>query len=475
MKRYQLIGRRRTVAQRPAPLDHGPWHIHSLPTELLVKIFSYILNDNPLSNDPVNDNANCNNNINDLLTLSLVCHRFHNIISKYLLYKRIQFRDMDKFLQFTKVHLPNKPFGINDISTKVNFIQDIEFINPPIKNSKDHKMKIAGSYDVETRDKSSNQITFEEFNGGLKSLINDNYNLKQIIISEISPQFVFDDLHEESSSFLKRHKPKPKRSLQKLVLKAQSGWSILFRLNHLSTFLKTFDSINELELHNFIIDGTKLSQVSLIGISTPVIDSLCLYKCSFINRNPKGTFCDLFKYTTHLKLVDILKSLDLSMIDFIKANNCLNYLSIDSSSGLFYENGQFNFRVFNPFFKLICSHQGNYGHIKVLVLDNFDLFYQYSHNHRHGIEMDNPPIEKRQNLMELLNILSSAHYLIIKVKYPHMMIQTCKKCGFLKPEDFTPVEKLTNRDWSTLLKPLLDNETRFRILNHNLTTLYENS
>lgn len=447
MKRYQLIGRKKTAQRRFAP-EYNKSHLHSLPLELLIQIFNHLRDD-----------------IRQLLTLCLVCQKFNGIISKYYIYKLVRFNNIDKFLTFTHIHLPNKRFGVSDSSTKINFIQSIEFINPPVKDSKDFKTKIAGSYDVESSSKSSNRMTFDEFTTGLEALMREDYNLKQITILEISPQFAFDDTREESS-FLKKHKKMPKRTLHKLILKAQTGWSILFKLNHLSDLLNVYDSIEELELHNFIIDGVKLSNVTLLK---PLAITLLIFdKCCFMNRSPRGTFCDLFKYTTAFQMCDIVKSADLSMIDFIKSNNCLNYLSLDLGSGIFYENSSFNFRAFNPFFKLICSRLGAYAQIKILALDNFDLLYQYNHNHGESSS-------KTENLTELLRLFSSMPFLLIRVKYTPKTIHTCKKCGFLKTEESTPLEKLTKRDWSTLLKPLIDNDAHFKILSHKLELLYENT
>lgn len=450
MKRYQLIGRKRTAERRLTP-EYKRAHIHSLPLELLIQIFSFV------AHDP-----------SQLLNLCLVCQKFNSIISKHFLYRLIRFNDVNTFLTFTRTHLPSKRGGgVNDISTKVNFIQAIEFVNPPIKESKDCQTKIAGSYDVEGDIKTNNRVTFDEFTVGLRALIRDNYNLKQITITEISPQFAFDDLHDETSSFLKRNKRAPKRTLQKLVLKAQTGWSILFKLNHLSHLLNVYDSINELELHNFIIDGVKLSNMNF---SKPItINSLKLFKCSLLHRNPRGSYCELFKNTTCLKMVDIVKSSDLSIIDFIKSNNQLHYLSIDLGSPIFSENSKFNFRAFNPFFKLICSRNGNYSHINVLVLDDFDLLSQYTHDHEeHGSS-----VKKNEDLTELLGFLSAIPLLVIKVKFTQSLVHTCKKCGFLKTEEFTPIEKLSERDWTTLLKPLIDNKSHFKIINHKLETLFE--
>lgn len=408
MKRYQLIGRKKALSKRATP-DYGKYHLHSLPYEILCQIFSNLSNDLP-----------------QLVRTSMICVKFNNIINKNFLYKLIKFTTIDKFMKFSEVHIPRR-FGSIDTSTQVNYIQCMEIKNPPSKSSKNHETKIAGSYKLS--DDNTQQVVFNDFIKNFKTVIQNDYNLKILVISEISPQFEFDSL-----SFFKRKSNR--RSLGKLVLKAQTGWSILFKVNHLSAILEVFNDIHEVELCNFIIDETKLQKIG--DIPSTSIDKIIFNSCSYINRPSKRTLCKIFQSTSSLSLIQLKNSNDLSLIDFIKFNENLSSLSIDMSSRIFYtvnEDGNndpsFNYKSFNPFFKLICLSKSY--NLKHLTLENFDLIHECNHQ----------SLLARNNLLELLEIVSPLPTMV-KIKQKS---QTCTKCGFLKTEHL-------NKDWSSFLKSI---------------------
>ncbi|EGV60877.1 hypothetical protein PSN45_001333 [Yamadazyma tenuis] len=448
MNRYQLIGRK-TKVNRPQTPDYGPLSLHSMPPEILIKIFSHFKNDTL-----------------ELINISLVCRKLHNIIVKNFLYKDVRFKDTNSFLKFTHAHLPNKRYGVSETSTHVNLIRTVEFVNPPVQNSQNSRTNIAGSYSVNVVISNNSVTNFNDFVSGVNMLLKENYNLKTIIISEISPQFLFNNISVDTS-LLKKYKKRQNRTLHRLVIKAQTGWSILFRVNHISKILDIFDSVDELELHNFIIDESKL-----VGLSIPktvIIHQLSLVSCSFTNRCQKRTPSELLKSTSSLRLENLTNNSDLSVIDMVKCNDMLETLIMDMDSKLFYENGSFNFKTFNPFFKLLCSGSGYFANLKCLVFDNFDILYQYNHNHKNE-ENDR---HEENTLTEFLNHISKTKYLIIKVKDMPRTIHTCKNCGFMKTQDGISIENLSKTDWRTLVWPLIEAKTKFRIMSFKGMILYE--
>lgn len=192
MKRYQLIGKKNKVRMIATP-TYGPTHIHSMPYEILMAIFSFLKEDTPT-----------------MASLCLTCKKFHTIIVKNFLYKSIKFELTRYFLAFKNAHLPNKRHGVTDTSTKVNLIQDLEIVNPPVKDRNDG-LTIAGSYPIEPGHEIQNAIKFDDFNEGLGLLIKNDFNLKTIVISEMSPQFLFKDMEVES--ILKWYKKREFRDL----------------------------------------------------------------------------------------------------------------------------------------------------------------------------------------------------------------------------------------------------------------------
>lgn len=452
--RYQFIGRRRKVDKIQTP-KYKSQHIHSLPLEILNGIFSYLEDD-----------------IVQLVNVSYVCRRFHTIICRTFLYKSISFKP-NQFLRFTHAHLPNKRNGVYETSTYVNMIREIEIVNPPIRDSQNNKTQIAGSYEVESNSGVGGFVSFSEFVSDLTVLMKEDFNLRSITLSEISPQFLFPNTPEESHSILKRSKKPIKRRLERLVIKAQNGWSILFKINHIVKILEIFDTIGELELHNFIIDETRLVSSQLPLLVT--INNLTFNSCSFTNRDPKKHYCSLFKDTSGLRLLNLSVPSDLSIIDLVKRSNQLTSLSLDTSSKLFYEKDSFNIKGFNPFFKLLCSKQGSFCKLRLLVLENFDLLHQYNHEHgrKDSPSLNDEDLEQSNTLTGLLNNLSSIPYLIIRVKETPRSIRICKKCGFLETEDVASVEELSYSNWRILLWPLINNKTRFKIINYRGNTLFE--
>lgn len=442
MKRYQLMGRKGKISSIPTP-KYGPNHIHSMPYEILMKMFNLVKED-----------------INTLVSLSLTCKKFHTIIVKNLLYKTIKFTLTRKFLAFKNTHLPNKRHGVTDTSTKVNLIQNLEIVNPPVKDRKD-SLTIAGSYSIESGNELSNAIKFDDFSEGLGLLIKNDYNLKTIVLSEMSPQFLFNDMEVES--ILKWYKKREFRKLNRLVLKSQNGWSILFVLNRISKILDSFDTIEELELHNFLIDETVLLNIKLER--EIYIKLLKLVGCSFQNRLHKLKPCDLFKHTQSLQLYDLKKTNDLSIVDLIKRNNILKDLTIDLNSDIFYKHGQFNFKVFNPFFKLVCSKTGYYANLECLTLYNIDLFDLTDHVH----ESD---IEDTQCMAQALKYVSKIGKLTLIVK-ERQSFRECKKCGIKEAENNSSFHTLSDNDWKNLLNPLIKSKTKFEVFNCNNELLYE--
>lgn len=444
MKKYQLIGRRKPSNKIRTP-EYSRIHIHSLPLEILIGIFNHLSDD-----------------VHQLVNLSYVCQKFKSIINKYYLYREIKFHSISSFAKFTDRHLPNRLFGMYDTSANISLIQSVEFNDPPIKESDHLKTKIAGSYDVESIKKSRHENNFNGFTNGLSLLLQEDFNLKSVTITEISPHFQFDDV---KPSLLNRGKRNLNRQLDNLVLKTQSGWSIPFKLNHISLILDPFSTINVLELHDFIIDESKLSGLVLSKDIT--LNHLVLDSCSFTNRKSSNRqLCPLFRTTSSLSLLNINHSNDLSVIDFIKLNKNLGKLTIDLGSNIFYEENFFNFKSFNPFFKLICSKTGGYSKLNHLCLINFDLFSNYTHLHESS---------DTSHLSSLLQILSSINTVEIFIKDIPNTVYACKKCGSMKTEQSSNLKNLTKKDWYLLLDPLISETNTIKIKTQTGTSLFQKS
>lgn len=430
MKRYQLIGRKTALKRKTK--EYPKNHLHSLPYEILLKVFSHFEND-----------------ARQLTKLALVCTKFSHIINKNFLYKSVRFVTPEQFLKFSSVHITSKRFGAIDTTPQINLIQVIRIPNPPCKPSNNFETKIAGSYSVEAGQLDKQLQKFNNFVKNFKTLLDNDYSLKTVEFSQISHRFQLDSYKSQISN--------KSRTLDKLVLKAETGWSILFRANSLNTIMETFGIINNLELHNFIIDESKLISEKLTRY--PLIHSLTLIECSYSSRPSKRELCGLFAKTTHLSVLSMLKSMDLSFIDMIKYNNRLEYLCLDLSSSFFYtkDTNDFNYRAFNPFFKLVCSRLGNYGSLNTLVLENFDLIHELNHDKstlNRALasidEMAEAATERIQGLKDLFVLLSSMPFVVFK-----QPTKVCKKCGFTK------IDRACK--WSTL-KYL---NTKFKVCDHH--------
>ncbi|WLF80244.1 hypothetical protein PVL30_004020 [Lodderomyces elongisporus] len=443
MKRYQLIGRRGTpFVKRRAP-EYPTAHLYSLPTEILLRIFQYF------SNDP-----------QTLIILSSVCVKFSNIINKCFLYKSIEFKTPISFFRFANSHLSSEP------SNKINFVQNVTFVNPQSQKSSKHKITIAGSYAVESESGLTSDLTYTDFIKALGTLCTRTYGLQTLQFSEISPEFAFPtEFKASSSNIFKRKIVKTKRRLPKLILKSQTGWSIPLRDTHLSLVCEYFDVIDELELVNFILDAPIYSSI--------LIKRITFTSCSYASKKGNKSPCRAFKDVQTLQLSRITNSSELSLIDLVKIDNHkLNTLVLDLSSTLFYERGEFNFTKFNPFFKLLCSGEGGYARLKTLVLVNFDLFSYLQHDDVHIRDVDSWVEPPTNNFETFMAYISHVPELILQLKKTAIKVKTCKRCGFTEQYQDRQIEHLTRDEWKHFLKPLDLQENKFRIQSHNNEILY---
>lgn len=345
---------------------------------------------------------------------------------------------------------------------------------------------------------------YQSFVAELKNLLNEAYGLKEIRMTELAPQFGFPPPDSSSHfSSIKHHfrAPKPTRSLTKLVLSAQSGWNIPFKLCHLLLFLEVFDQISELKLNNFILNESKL--VSETFPKPVTVDCLVLTSCIYTQtRRPgqKHECAALFVKTTSLLLEKIRNGADLSLIDFIKVNDHLRRLSIDVSSPIFYVNDptdfspKFDFTKFNNFFELVCSGQKGYEGLKEVVLTSFDLFNSYSHEHEKNTLMcieegdededeekkevlQDPWVKKPKNTFDsFLESLSKVEFLTIVVKEAPKVMHTCKNCGFRVEEESKSISSLLPYEWAIILAPILRNPLcSVLIYDHALQVLFSRS
>lgn len=478
MKKYQLMGRKK-VSKSVHRTAYLALHLHSMPLEILLEIF-----------------ANVADNIHDLLLLALVCSKFNNIVSKNFLYHSVEFKTTQQFSKFAHAHLPLKlslgrRFSSTEASSRINYIKSVHFVNPPTNTLAAPLTQIAGTYTVDSQDTSSN--AYLDFVSHMKLLLNEAYGIKEIRISEISPQFEFSEdlIYPPTFSGIKsRFKPpKPLRSIEKIVLTAQLGWNIPFKVGHIALFVHLFDEVAELKLNKFVIHDQKLPVQNL---PKPfAIDCLVSTSLIYIElKKTKRAVSPLFASTTMLLLEDIQRGGDLCLIDFIKCNNGLLRLSIDIGLSIFYsldpqdQTRKFNFSKYNNFFKLVCSGQGGYSNLKEVVLINFDLFNSFSHQHDTKLEDiqegdedsgdEDSWIEPATNTFGyFLRYLSQMPYLTIVVKEAPAVVHSCVNCGFLVEERTKRILSLLPHEWAIILEPILANRNcSVLIWDHNHQPLF---
>lgn len=499
MKKYQLIGRKNIfVRLKPsAKLVTYPYlHLCSLPVEILLAIFAQF-------DDPENPSYTT------LVNLALTCKKFQAIVYKHIFYHHVLLKSPAVFFKFCERHL-----APNHASSKINYIKLLVVKNPPIRDSSNFKLKIAGHYKFEQF--SNGNLGYADFLGCLAHLMNEAYGLKVLSISEISPDFGFpvdtSGTHGSSSgsssssasaslNFASIWGPKKKpilrnsRTLQKLVLKTQSGWSIPFRLSNISLIFNSFDVVQELELVKFIIDDYKLTVDPCsvkVHISTLNLNA-CMYAPTFKKRHPTKKLipCPLFEQVTSLNLYNIQTGNDLAIIDFIKLNNRLKTLSLDMASSIFYTTSSsvsvvnpvkkvFNFAKYNRFFKLVCSGHGGYSTLNELILSDFDLVEYFDHNTRHQLELSDvdswvePSTDNFESFLAFLSSIANLSIILSK-NSTVTRVKTCVNCGFTTTSNDLNVSSLSASNWTVLLKPLLlsnDEKCNVKVYNHNLHLLF---
>lgn len=481
MKKYQLMGRRKVASPKSSP-KYPLLHLHSLPYEILLAIFSQL----PLET---------------LLQLSLLCAKFHQIVSKNFVYQDVFFKLTSQFLRFAGAHLSLRAslarrFGLNEPSSMINYIRKVHFKNPPTNDIKATLTNIAGSYSVENVSRSTSK--YDAWVTSFKCLLNEAYGLKEVTISEISPQFGFPPEFMVASTLLLTLKltlrrQVPSRSLEKLTLTAQLGWTIPFKLCQMLLFAYAFDHISELQLNKFVINVAKLLSDS--WEKKLVVDSLVASACIYSDAKKavKRRCINILAYTHLLLLLDIHNAADLSLIDFVKLNGRLLRLVIDISSKVFFTsenaNKTFNFAKFNNFFKLVCSGQGGYSDLREIVLVNFDLFHDFSHQHnkapldviREDSELasleevlEDDWVEPSRNTFEyFLRYLLQMPNLTIVIKERPKVMHTCVKCGFTLEEATKKISTLAPHEWAIILAPVLcQTKCTVNIYDHTWTALY---
>ncbi|RCK59360.1 hypothetical protein Cantr_07135 [Candida viswanathii] len=415
---------------------------------MLLEIFSHFKNDRKT-----------------LLSISLVCKKFSNIVNKYILYALIVFTNPKKFYQFANRHL------LSDVSNKINYLHRIEFVNPQIKESANTKLMIAGTYDVESKVRSMDQLNYTDFIQSLSNLFINGFALQSVEFSEISPDFGFPlEFKSTSGNIFKRKVVKSKnRSLKKLILKTQSGWSIPFKNCHLSLIAEHFEVVEELHLVNFIIDHP--ITLKNLRVNKIVFDS-CLY--SFKKGVKRESL--VFNNVEEIQLKKIHSSNELSLIDLVKLNNKnFHHLTLDIGSAVFYKKQEFLFGRYNPFFQLLCSGVGGYAKLDTLTLTDFDLFDCLRHDdvHEDTDSWIEPPSDNFETFMELISQIAT---LEIVLKKSPLKIKTCLNCGFKEQHLDKNIESLTCNEWKIFLTPLdLNNKNTIKILSHDYRLLYKNS
>lgn len=470
------MGRKASIKAPRTTKNYPPLHILSLPVEILIRVLNYLRDD-----------------IATLLLLALTCSKFNSVILKMFLYELVQFKSVPRFIKFAHAHLPQRAsplrFVLSEPSSRINFIRSIHFVNPPMYDDLNPVTTIAGSYSVFALDPGIDQ--YKGFVRNLQLLLSEAYGLKELKISEILPQFKFSSEFLETpltqSLKLKFKSRPPVRTLDKLCLSAQSGWSIPFKVDHVSLFVQFFGEIGILELQNFVINDAKLVNTTCPPLN---VEQLVVSACTYSKQLCKKTCLDSFGKTSFLGLESIQHMNDLCLIDAIKANGKLTRLSIDISSSIFYlidpsdNSWKFQFSKYNNFFKLLCSGKGNYGNLKQLVLVHFDLFHTMSHQHNSGLETiqegeeeNNPdvPQEEDVNTFEyFMKYISQIPVLTIVMKKEPMVIHTCKNCGFTVTECSKRVSNLRQDEWCRILQPLIANKNcLISILDHRMQLLYQ--
>lgn len=471
------MGRKATVKARRRNVSYPSLHLLSLPIEILLRILGFLRED-----------------LLCLLLLALTCGKLNGVVLKMFLYELVQFKSVPRFIKFAHAHLPQRAsplrFVLSEPSSKINFIRSIHFVNPPMFNDLNPVTTIAGSYSLFALDLGIDQ--YKGFVRNLQLLLTEAYGLKELSISEILPQFKFSpeflETSHSNSLKLRFKSSTPSRTLEKLSLTAQSGWSIPFKVDHVSLFMRYFREIGSLELHNFVINDAKL----MSELALP-INGLKLSACTYSKQLCKRKGLDTFGGTTCLELESIQHINDLFVIDAIKLNARLSRLSIDISSTIFYHvdssdnSWKFQFSKYNNFFKLLCSGKGGYCTIKELVLTEFDLFHTISHEHSTDLntikeedeeledEIEYPELqeEKEDTFEYLMDSLSQIPMLTIVMKKEPMVIHTCKNCGFTVTDSHKGVSSLREHEWTSLLQPLVTNkDCKVTILDHKMHLLY---
>ncbi|KAG7665547.1 uncharacterized protein J8A68_000949 [[Candida] subhashii] len=482
MKKYQLIGKRgsgllssfhsNNNTKKSSNIQYPQLHLCSLPFEILLLIFNQL-------------------DQRDLLSISLTCKRFNQFINKYFLYNKIHFTTTKQFQSFANNHLSN---STSSGGNKINYLTTVEFNNPQIKRagSSNYKSNIAGSYQIEVI-RPPNEISHDDFVQSLNKLFMESFGLKCLIINEISPDFQFPDNIQQPyqkqviSRFLRNKKttlPKPKRSLEKLILKTQSGWSIPLKYSHISLICNHFNVIHQLQLINFIIDDTKsiLSNDTTASPHVADIESLILDSCNYTNsfKKPKSKPIPnpMFHNVSQLELKNITNDNCLSLIDYIKLNNSkLYHICIDMNSSLFYLDGQqFNFGKFNPFFKIICGRLGGYKNVTNITLTNFGLF-EYLKQEDDKSDVDSwvePPTDNFETFMKYISEISK---LTIVLKESLKKVRTCIKCGHKEQLSRDKlIDTLSNHEWKVLLSQLeINNHNSIKIFNRKHKLLYNSA
>lgn len=468
MRKYQLIGRKKLFAKTRL-VDYPPLHFLSLPYEVLIEIISYLERD-----------------IKALLALTRTCSRLRIIVNKYFLYRDVVF-SATRFRKFVGYHLPGhsssliKKLGLNDSSTQINLIQLVKFIKPPMEKSENYTTNIGGSYNVESVHARLNRDMYSEFVSGLRYLLKEDFGIKAVEISEVSPGFEFpQDAYVSRSTTSSWKKPKPTRILRHLKISAQNGWSIPFSFSQISLFFSVFDIIEELELTNFIIDKEKLCSCTIPQVQ---INKIALNACTYTTQKQgasKTNFSPMFGNCSSLALRDIHLVLDLSVIDFIKNNHQLSSLILDIDSPVFYlavnDERKFNFARYNLFFKLLCSGEGGYASLKQLELENFDLMNDCSHARVDPSQEDNWVPAPTDNFETFLHYVSAIPKLIINLKKERKVGNVCVRCGYSKEKTpDIPSAQHASGDWGRFISRLKSGSNEVTVRDSNGLQLFQTS
>ncbi|CAN3353357.1 hypothetical protein DICA3_E05820 [Diutina catenulata] len=417
--RYQLMGRRKVLKATPTPNYPGA-HLHSLPPEILNEIVGFIPSKQ------------------DLIHLGQTCRKLHQVVSRAV-YRELTLTPT-KFYAFGIGHLPLSRRGAPRESSRcTNAVKSVHVVNPPIQN-KTNSTKIAGSYDIETLDRSAD--SYQDFVHVFRCLLSESFSIQHITLSEISPTFALP-VDAPPSGLFRRSPKTPRRRLARLTLKAQSGWTIPVKSQHLSLFLQYFDIIEHLELVNFIIDdGFDLAQCS----NRVVVHKVTFCSCRYSVKKKRAL--GVFTHCSDVVLDKVMSPQDLSLIDYVlmSAESRLTTLEMDMDSPIFYSfvggTKTFNFPKFNPFFRLVCSKQGRYANVRHAILYNFDLamcLEQVTASSAYA-GADEWVVDD-SGLSGFLRDLAEVPKLTMKIKSS----KVCVKCGHKDDE---------NKNWHNLLRHL---------------------